>query len=82
MIYNVLEVTGDIIISAINITGNVLVGSGSVHPVYTGESTVTPTSYTQVLYTDGYLLESNITVNPIPSNYGLITWNGSYLTVS
>lgn len=25
---------------------------------------------------------SQVTVNPIPSNYGLITWNGSILTVS
>ena len=24
----------------------------------------------------------NIRINPIPSNYGLITWDGSVLTVS
>ena len=49
---------------------------------YTGEIEFTPTSVTQVVPTkDKYLLD-NITINPIPSNYGLITWNGSVLTVS
>ena len=27
-------------------------------------------------------MASDVTVNPIPSNYGLITWDGSVLTVS
>lgn len=49
---------------------------------YTGETTVTPTQSTQTLQTSGYVMEDNITINPIPSNYGLITWNGSVLTVS
>lgn len=51
-------------------------------PIYTGQYTVTPTQYTQVLYTDDHSMVNNVTVNPIPSNYGLITWNGSYLKVS
>ena len=49
---------------------------------YEGEYTVTPTSETQTLPTNGKLLARNVTINPIPSNYGLITWNGSTLTVS
>lgn len=49
---------------------------------YRGEYTVTPTQYAQVLETAHLKLSENITVNPIPSNYGLITWNGSTLTVS
>lgn len=49
---------------------------------YEGEYTVTPTSDTQVLPTNGKLLARDLTINPIPSNYGLITWNGSTLTVS
>lgn len=55
---------------------------GSNAPEYTGQTTVTPDTTTQTLSTAGCLLTSNITVNPIPSNYGLITWNGSYLTIS
>lgn len=49
---------------------------------YDGPTTVTPTQETQVLPTAGLVVAANITVNPIPSNYGLITWNGSTLTVS
>ena len=49
---------------------------------YLGETEVTPSAETQILPTDGLMMTSNVTVNPIPSNYGLITWNGSTLTVS
>lgn len=49
---------------------------------YTGDYTVTPTGETQTLSTAGLMMTENVTVNPIPSNYGLITWNGSTLTVS
>lgn len=49
---------------------------------YTGAYEVTPTQGTQVLDTRNLMMTSNVTVNPIPSNYGLITWNGSTLTVS
>lgn len=51
-------------------------------PTYDGPTTVTPSLQTQTLETAGKQLVSNITVNPIPSNYGLITYNGSVLTVS
>lgn len=50
--------------------------------VYDGPTEVTPTESTQVLYTTGLVVPENITVNPIPTNYGLITWNGSVITVS
>ena len=49
---------------------------------YTGETTVTPNLETQVLETANKVVFQNITVNPIPNNYGLITWNGAILTVS
>lgn len=49
---------------------------------YTGEYEVTPSAETQTLDTAGLRLARNVTVNPIPQNYGLITWNGSFLTVS
>lgn len=56
--------------------------SEEIIPVYTGETEITPTSEIQVLETAGKKLKQNLVVNPIPSNYGLITWNGSVLTVS
>ena len=51
-------------------------------PVYTGETVVTPSTSEQVLNTADKVVTRNIVINPIPSNYGLITWNGSTLTVS
>lgn len=49
---------------------------------YTGEYEITPSAETQTLDTAGLRLTRPVTVNPIPQNYGLITWNGSFLTVS
>lgn len=49
---------------------------------YTGDYEVTPSDETQTLETEGLRLTRPITVNPIPQNYGLITWNGSVITVS
>jgi len=71
------------------------VASGTVKPLkvdvaiidwhggeYHGEYTVTPSAETQTLPTRGKNLDQDVVINPIPSNYGLITWNGSVLTVS
>ena len=50
--------------------------------VYTGETEITPSQEEQVLYTENKIVLENITIKPIPSNYGLITWDGATLTVS
>lgn len=49
---------------------------------YEGEYSVTPSASEQILETEGLRMTQNVTIAPIPNNYGLITWNGSYLTVS
>lgn len=49
---------------------------------YVGEYEVTPSAETQTLDTAGMRMSRAVTINPIPQNYGLITWNGSFLTVS
>lgn len=51
-------------------------------PIYDGAHEVTPSEEIQILETEGKALNENIVINPIPSNYGLITWNGATLTVS
>ena len=51
-------------------------------PDYEGPYEATPTRSTQVLSTSGRAMTQDFTVNPIPSNYGLIEWNGSVLRVS
>ena len=49
---------------------------------YDGSYSVIPSNEVQTLPTSGKLLARNVVVGAIPSNYGLISWNGSYLTVS
>ena len=51
-------------------------------PVYSGQTEITPSEETQTLQTANRTVLQNIVINPIPSNYGKITWNGSTLTVS
>ncbi len=52
------------------------------YPYYNGRHRVVPTRQEQVLPTAATIVTENIVVAPIPNNYGLITWNGSYITVS
>lgn len=49
---------------------------------YTGDYVVTPSQETQTLETENKRMTGNVIINPIPSNYGLITWNGAFITVS
>ena len=49
---------------------------------YEGDYEITPSAEVQVLATNQKRMTGNITVNPIPSNYGLITTDGSIITVS
>lgn len=49
---------------------------------YSGSYTITPSQYEQVLPTANRTLKENIIVEPLPSYYGLISWDGSTLTVS
>lgn len=49
---------------------------------YMGEYTFTPSNETQEIATADKILSQNIIIEPIPSNYGLVTWNGSTLTIA
>lgn len=49
--------------------------------VYTGETEITPTDETQTLYTAGLMVPANIVVKPIPSNYGKVSYNGSFIFI-
>lgn len=42
----------------------------------------TPSQEEQVIPMANKFVSRDIVINPIPSIYGLISWNGSYLTVS
>lgn len=54
---------------------------GSQDP-YTDQYRVTPSSLMQTLFTKGKGMRDNIVVEPIPKNYGLITYNGFELTIT
>ena len=54
----------------------------SVIQNYDGSYEFTPSADEQTVQTRGKRLTQDITINPIPNNYGLIAWNGSIITVS
>lgn len=49
---------------------------------YAGAYTITPTQETQTIPVAGYKMADNFTVEPIPNNYGLITWNGACILIT
>ena len=51
-------------------------------PVYEGAYELTPTAEQQTISVHGFRFEEDIIIDAIPSNYGLISWDGSTLTVS
>lgn len=51
-------------------------------PAYEGDYDVTPAQQEIILNTQHLRMTDNVRIAPIPNNYGLITWNGSTLTVS
>ncbi len=92
-IIEVFEISG-----SLSPTGSIISGQLSGMAKITGEMTIpevvypasvydeahefTPSDVQQVAHTANKLVEQDIIINPIPSNYGLVTWDGSTLTVS
>ena len=67
--------------SAYGSTGQKIIGIAE--RVNNQNKTATPTRSEQVITADsGYTGLGTVTVNPIPPNYGLVTWNGSVLTIT
>jgi hypothetical protein len=50
--------------------------------LYTGEYEFIPSGEQQTIPINGKIANRDITINPIPHNYGLVTWNGAFLTIS
>lgn len=65
-----------------SIEGQLTVPIAILPPSYEGAYEVTPSDEVQTLETDHLYMMDNITINPIPNNYGLITYNGATITVS
>lgn len=77
-----VELSGTVITNTLKLQGNVINGGTRSFPDYQGEYEFTPSHETQILSTQNKALHQDIVINPIPSNYGEITWNGSYILVS
>ena len=60
---------------------NVKIINNSVE-VYKGEYEFTPTQEKQIVPINHKEAIEDVVINPIPSNYGLITYNGAEITVS
>lgn len=54
--------------------------AGSI-PSYHGIFDITPGDAPQIVECSGLLMPQNIIVNPVPSNYGRIEWDGVSLSV-
>ena len=50
-------------------------------PDYDGSYEFTPSDVAQVIHIADHKATNDITINPIPSDYGHIAWNGSIITV-
>lgn len=91
MPYKRIELDGDFDIANVgdgDLQGTVLDGEyGDLQPVshfdvYTGPTEIIPSEDVQTLQTTDKVLLSNIVIQPIPSNYGLITVVGNHIMVS
>lgn len=51
-------------------------------PKYAGPYEFTPTQETQTAHINRKMGTQDITINPIPKNYGLVTYNGSIITIT
>lgn len=49
---------------------------------YKGSYNIVPSLHRQIVKVKGLYATEDIIVEKIPDNYGLITWNGSFLKVS
>lgn len=59
---------------------------GAAFPVYPesykGSYNIVPSLHQQIVKVKGLYATEDIIVEKIPDNYGLITWNGSFLRIS
>ena len=64
-----------------SLSGKLTVSAGGGAPPYTGEYEFTPSEEAQTAATRNKRMTDDITINPIPSNYGRIAWDGVTLSV-
>lgn len=68
--------------SPAKLSGSLTIPAAILPPSYEDSYEVTPSQETQILETNALYMRGDIVINPIPHNYGLITYDGSGLRVS
>jgi hypothetical protein len=63
------------------LSGTLTIATGTA-PAYHGPTEFVPGNAVQIVECAGLVMSSNVVVDAIPSNYGLIGWNGVTLSVS
>lgn len=71
----------EILYGTICVGGKPVLDPVPIEDPYEGPYEVTPTQETQILPTRLKGMLNNVKINPIPSNYGLVSWNGAFLKV-
>lgn len=80
---NDIKIDGELSLgTAVDGEADFIYGASGGVPEYQGEYEITPTPAEQNIPIQGMMATQDITIKPIPSNYGLITWDGHTLTVS
>lgn len=51
-------------------------------PAYVGNYTITPSDKAIILKTENKAMSHDVKIEPIPKNYGLVTWDGFKMTIS
>ncbi len=75
-----LDGDGDVQLTCDGVEGVVI--QYDSHSAYEGEYEITPSNEVQTIPIANFIATQDIVINPIPQNYGLIGWNGSFLTIS
>lgn len=81
---SVSDVQIPVSVSASDVALPVRIGVGyytSQYDEYTGATEFTPSDEPQIIQTAERVVMTDIVINPVPSNYGRITYNGSTITV-
>ncbi len=76
------EIIGLILEDEEEIIASIELPSASNVDPYTGPYEFTPDATQQIISIKGLKATEDIIIDPIPSNYGLITWDGMTLRVS
>lgn len=82
---NIIETTATIMQNMVEADASLTTNVTHYHseyPDYEGGTTFTPSQETQIIPTRHTVLLSDITINPIPSNYGRITYSGGIISIT